>query len=53
MLVVAGQPLGAAFGAVGGRGRPPAITVAFVHGLANPALLCEISAIVVTDATAL
>ena len=54
VLVVAGQPLGAAFGAFqqvwGDRGRPPAITGAFVQGLANPAFLCEISAIAVTDA---
>jgi enamine deaminase RidA (YjgF/YER057c/UK114 family) len=55
-LVVAGQPLGAAFGAFqevwGDRGRPPAITVAVVHGLANPAFLCEISAVAVTDGDA-
>lgn len=54
VLVVAGQPLGAAFGAFqevwGERGNPPAITVAFVQGLANPAFLCEISAVAVTDA---
>jgi enamine deaminase RidA (YjgF/YER057c/UK114 family) len=54
VLVVAGQALGAAFGAFqevwGGRGNPPAITVAFVQGLANPAFLCEISAIAVTEA---
>jgi enamine deaminase RidA (YjgF/YER057c/UK114 family) len=53
VLVVAGQPLAAAFGAFqevwGDRGRPPAITVAVVQGLANPAFLCEISAVAVTD----
>lgn len=56
MLVVAGQPLGAAFGAFqqvwGDRGNPPAITVAFVQGLANPAFLCEITAVAVTDSEA-
>jgi enamine deaminase RidA (YjgF/YER057c/UK114 family) len=54
VLVVAGQPLGAAFGAFqevwGERGNPPAITVAFVQGLANPAFLCEITAVAVTAA---
>jgi enamine deaminase RidA (YjgF/YER057c/UK114 family) len=53
ILMVAGQPLPAAFGAFqevwGTRGPAPAITVAAVTALANPAFLVEISAIAVTS----
>lgn len=51
ILVVAGQPLAEAFAGFqqvwGTRGEPPAITVAFVVGLANPQFLVEVSAVAV------
>lgn len=51
ILVVAGQPLSQAFAGFqqvwGARGEPPAITVAFVAGLANPQFLVEVSAVAV------
>lgn len=54
ILVVEGQPLGEAFASFqevwGGRGKPPAISVALVAGLANPGFLVEISAIAVVSA---
>lgn len=54
ILIVQGQPLGEAFAAFqrawGGRPNPPAISVAFVAGLANPSFLIEITAIAVVDA---
>ena len=50
--VVDGQDLRAGFGAFqqvwGTRSDPPAISVAVVAGLANPAFLVEVSAIAVT-----
>ena len=56
VLVVEGQPVAEGFGAFqqvwGDRGPAPAITVAFVAGLGNPAWLCEINAIAVVDAQA-
>lgn len=52
--LVAGQSLPAAFAAFqdvwGTRENPPAISVAFVAGLANPRFLVEVSAIAVTEA---
>jgi enamine deaminase RidA (YjgF/YER057c/UK114 family) len=51
MLVVDGQPLGPGFGAFqqvwSPDDAPPAISAAFVAGLANPKFLVEISAIAV------
>jgi len=51
MLLVRDAPIGealAAFGEIwGGRGEPPAISVAVVDGLANPAFLIEIEAIAI------
>jgi enamine deaminase RidA (YjgF/YER057c/UK114 family) len=51
ILLVQDAPIGealAAFGEVwGSRGEPPAISVALVDGLANPAFLIEIDAIAV------
>lgn len=51
VLVVQGQPIEAAFQAFlrvwGDRPNPPAITMAFVAGLANPAFLVEIDAVAV------
>ena len=51
ILVVAGQPLGEAVAAFqqawGARGEPPAITVAFVAGLASPRFLVEVNAVAV------
>jgi enamine deaminase RidA (YjgF/YER057c/UK114 family) len=53
--IVQGQPLGEAFAAFqrawGDRPNPPAISVALVSGLANPAFLVEITAIAVVDAS--
>ncbi len=52
--LVDGQPLPAAFAAFrqvwGARPNPPAISVAFVAGLANPRFLVEVSAIAVVEA---
>jgi hypothetical protein len=46
--IVAGQPLAAAFtafqGVWGTRPNPPAVSVAFVSALANPAFLVEVTA---------
>jgi enamine deaminase RidA (YjgF/YER057c/UK114 family) len=51
ITVVEGEDLGGAFGVFqrvwGERGKPPAISVAVVSGLANPRFLVEISAIAV------
>jgi enamine deaminase RidA (YjgF/YER057c/UK114 family) len=51
ILVVAGQPLGEAVAAFQqawcARGEPPAITVAFVAGLASPRFLVEVNAVAV------
>jgi enamine deaminase RidA (YjgF/YER057c/UK114 family) len=51
ILLVAGQPLQAAFGGFqqvwGTRPDPPAISVVFVAGLANPQFLVEVSAVAV------
>jgi enamine deaminase RidA (YjgF/YER057c/UK114 family) len=51
ILVVQGQNVRTAFGAFqrfwGTRPNPPAITVAFVAGLANPAFLIEVDAVAV------
>ena len=52
--LVEGQDLRGAFAAFqevwGQRADPPAISVAFVSGLANPRFLVEVSAIAVVDA---
>lgn len=52
--IAQGQPLQPAFGAFqrvwGTRPNPPAISMAFVSGLANPAFLVEVSAIAVVGA---
>jgi enamine deaminase RidA (YjgF/YER057c/UK114 family) len=52
IFIVQGQPLGPAFEVAqrvwGDRPNPPAITGAFVAGLANPDFLIEIEAIAVT-----
>lgn len=52
--IVQGHPLGEAFAAFqrawAGRPNPPAISVAFVAGLASPGFLVEITAIAVVDA---
>ena len=51
IYVLAGQPIGPGFGAFqrawGDRPNPPAISVLFVAGLANPAFLAEVEAIAV------
>lgn len=51
IYVVQGQPIGPGFGVFqqvwGNRPNPPAITVAFVAGLAHPDFLAEIDAIAV------
>jgi enamine deaminase RidA (YjgF/YER057c/UK114 family) len=53
--IVQGQPLADAFAAFqrawGSRPNPPAISVAFVSGLANPSFLVEVTAIAVVDAS--
>jgi enamine deaminase RidA (YjgF/YER057c/UK114 family) len=54
ILIVQGQPLADAFSAYprvwGTRPNPPAISVAFVSGLANPRFLVEVTAVAVVDA---
>jgi enamine deaminase RidA (YjgF/YER057c/UK114 family) len=54
ILIVQGESLEQAFAAFqrawGRRPNPPAISVAFVSGLANPNFLVEISAVAVVDA---
>jgi enamine deaminase RidA (YjgF/YER057c/UK114 family) len=56
ILVVAGQPLREAFAGFqqvwGARGEPPAITVAFVAGLANAQFLVEVNAVAVVPKAA-
>lgn len=54
LAVVAGQPLAGGFAAFqrtwGTRPNPPAISMAYVAGLANPRFLVEISAVAVVAA---
>ncbi len=54
IFVVEGQSLAEGFAGFqqvwGARGEPPAISMAFVAGLARPGLLVEVSAIAVTGA---
>jgi enamine deaminase RidA (YjgF/YER057c/UK114 family) len=54
MSIVEGQPLPPGFAAFqrvwGSRPNPPAISMAYVSGLANPRFLVELSAIAVVDA---
>ncbi len=56
IYVLHGQPMAEAFEVFqsvwGSRGKPPAITVVQVAGLANPEALIEIEAVAVTESTA-
>lgn len=51
VYILAGQPLGVGFGAFqrawADRPNPPAVSVLFVAGLANPAFLAEVDAVAV------